>query len=500
MLLIKSPYQQFFDADGSPLDNGNIYIGAVGANPETNPLVVYYDEAGTLPVSQPIKTLNGFMSRAGSPALVYINAENYSITIKDKNGQLVASALNALSQPTITGATGSSLIGFSQAGGITRTVQTELRETVKVTQFAGADPTGATSSLAAFNAAGSVAAKVEVHIPAGVWNLSANPTPTGDVVWVIHTGATFTGAGKIIGKKTVSYSDNTPSDLSTIYNAAWAYMIPSSTELVTARTGGLGVTAYGVGTNTVAANASISFSAIQANNSTTGASSWCYYASTVGEATSASSRTHCAEFDVTALSTDMGITYGLAINVGGELCAQIGAPYVFKNASAALLIAQNNPENYPDVQFANGIVFAPNALNSQQTAIKFSQNNAMRWFDDPTGAISFGSIYNSVTSAANALSLGFTDNGLFVQTTAGNNVFQVGKSTTPANWIQINSGETGQGAELRTNGADGVVDLKIIPKGGGLVSFGTFTGGALSATGFITVRDSAGTIRRLLVG
>lgn len=120
MLQIQSPFKQFFDTDGYPLDNGNIYIGAVGSNPETNPIVVYYDDAGTLPVVQPIKTINGYMARAGSPAIVYVNDENYSITIKNKNGELVANELNALSftnlQNNLASSTGSSLIGHIANG------------------------------------------------------------------------------------------------------------------------------------------------------------------------------------------------------------------------------------------------------------------------------------------------------------------------------------------------------------------------------------------------
>ena len=64
---------------------------------------------------------------------------------------------------------GASLIGFVQSGvgSLLRTIQDELRETVKVTQFNGADPSGVTDSTAAFNNA--MATGKRVHVPAGTY-------------------------------------------------------------------------------------------------------------------------------------------------------------------------------------------------------------------------------------------------------------------------------------------------------------------------------------------
>jgi len=51
---ITSPYPVFFDKDGTPLENGSIYIGQPNLNPETSPVTVYWDEALTQPAAQPI--------------------------------------------------------------------------------------------------------------------------------------------------------------------------------------------------------------------------------------------------------------------------------------------------------------------------------------------------------------------------------------------------------------------------------------------------------------
>lgn len=82
------PYPIFTDKSGSPLDNGYLYFGTAGLNPETNPIQVYYDINLTQPAAQPLRTSNGYVMRSGSPALIYAN-EQFSVTVRDKNSQLV---------------------------------------------------------------------------------------------------------------------------------------------------------------------------------------------------------------------------------------------------------------------------------------------------------------------------------------------------------------------------------------------------------------------------
>lgn len=81
------PYQMFFDAKGKPLDNGEIYIGEVDLDPETNQIETYWDKNLTKIAEQPIITINGYPQYNGTPARVYITPENYSITVKNKNGE-----------------------------------------------------------------------------------------------------------------------------------------------------------------------------------------------------------------------------------------------------------------------------------------------------------------------------------------------------------------------------------------------------------------------------
>ena len=88
MLPTEAPYPYFTDLEGDPLDGGSIYYGVANANPVTSPIALYWDADGTLPATQPIKTLNGYQVRTGTPANVYTDTP-YSMSVYDKRGQLV---------------------------------------------------------------------------------------------------------------------------------------------------------------------------------------------------------------------------------------------------------------------------------------------------------------------------------------------------------------------------------------------------------------------------
>lgn len=94
MLATTSPFPFYTELDGDPLEGGKIYYGVVNQNPETSPIQVYWDAAGTQPAAQPIRTSNGFTLRSGTPALVYAGSD-YSLTVRDSRGRMVYYAANS---------------------------------------------------------------------------------------------------------------------------------------------------------------------------------------------------------------------------------------------------------------------------------------------------------------------------------------------------------------------------------------------------------------------
>ena len=95
MFPVGSPYPMFFDAAGKPLADGSLYFGTVNLNPETNPITVYWDLAGTQPAAQPVKTHNGYPVRNGTPAVIYSSVD-FSMTARDKKGILVYTSPSVL--------------------------------------------------------------------------------------------------------------------------------------------------------------------------------------------------------------------------------------------------------------------------------------------------------------------------------------------------------------------------------------------------------------------
>lgn len=91
---VKPPFKEFRGLDGLPLDNGYVYIGKEGQNPEVSKISIYWDEAMTIPAANPLRTIAGYLSRNGSPGRIYCSS-GFSITVKDSNLNLVYSSLTS---------------------------------------------------------------------------------------------------------------------------------------------------------------------------------------------------------------------------------------------------------------------------------------------------------------------------------------------------------------------------------------------------------------------
>lgn len=179
---ITTPFPIFTDVDGNPLEDGYVYVGTNGLNPETNPIQLYWDQALTVPAAQPIRTIGGYASRSGTPGQLYANAVNFSMLVKDKNGSLVWSSLSGTGiSPNADGVT----YMPAGAGAVDTTVQAKLRESVSVKDF-GAVGDGVTDDTAAIQAA-DTACGGRLFFPPG------NYLHTG---LTIGDGHTWEGAGQ----------------------------------------------------------------------------------------------------------------------------------------------------------------------------------------------------------------------------------------------------------------------------------------------------------------
>jgi hypothetical protein len=191
-LSVQVPYPVFYDRDGQPLDNGNIYIGIANLDPTTNPLQVYYDEALTITASQPLKTSNGYVYRNGTPAQLYVNATNFSIAVKNSNNTLVYNfpdgtglgvGANSIAFTGFKGqvgtladlgdADGSDWTGYTPtgSGSVARSAQDKMRDSVSVKDF-GAVGDGVTDDTTAIQAAINANPGKIIFVPKGSYKFS----------------------------------------------------------------------------------------------------------------------------------------------------------------------------------------------------------------------------------------------------------------------------------------------------------------------------------------
>lgn len=155
---VEPPFPIFTAADGSPLEDGYIWIGQENLDPQTNPVQVYWDSNLTQPAAQPIRTIGGYPSNNGTPEKLYSNG-NFSIRVQNKNGSTVYSS------PSSDERISSSLITFVQAGtgAVVRSAQEKMRETVSLQDF-GATGNGTTDDTAAIQSAIQYAAANDVRL------------------------------------------------------------------------------------------------------------------------------------------------------------------------------------------------------------------------------------------------------------------------------------------------------------------------------------------------
>lgn len=205
VITVTPPYPLFTDVDGTPLENGMIYVGEANLEPIGNPVALFWDEALTIPAAQPIRTLDGYPVYQGTPSQFFTAETEYSILIKDRKGGLVFSIPEASGYitPGAMGAafvtyvalaanTGAALVGTSSGDTVQEVLDeqaTKLARFVLVTDF-GAVGDGVTNDTVAIQAA--LDSGHAVYAPAGTYLVGTLdlPGPAG-----VFNDVTFIGEG-----------------------------------------------------------------------------------------------------------------------------------------------------------------------------------------------------------------------------------------------------------------------------------------------------------------
>lgn len=181
-LSIQVPFPVFQGRDGQPLENGYVWIGEPNLNPQTNPVVAYYDAAMTIVAPQPLRTLNGYVSRAGTPAQIYVDGVNFSILVQDSKGSMVYNFPDGTGiSPDACGVTYDPPFTDS----VPYPVCEKLAQTVSVKDF-GAVGDGVTNDTAAIQAAADAADGKTLFFPKGTYLVSEQGTAYGAVNYCIY--------------------------------------------------------------------------------------------------------------------------------------------------------------------------------------------------------------------------------------------------------------------------------------------------------------------------
>jgi hypothetical protein len=114
---------------------------------------------------------------------------------------------------------------------------------------------------------------------------------------------------------------------------------------------------------------------------------------------------------------------------------------------------------------------------------------------DSTGTNQFGILQ---TSSGN-LKMGIP-NGMGFHDDAENEQLLFTKTASAVNYLTITNSTAAAAPAISAAGDDAAIDLALIPKSTGVVKFGVFASTASEVvTGYITIRDAAGTLRKLAV-
>jgi hypothetical protein len=162
-----------------------------------------------------------------------------------------------------------------------------------------------------------------------------------------------------------------------------------------------------------------------------------------------------------------------------------------------------------------GATFITRGSGSHKFSTNASTGNQQLAISHTASAVNYVQVTGAATTAYSQISAQGSDTNtgiLYTSKGTGEHRFSTGGSSTaiqfrvlhintPQNYCAVIGGGAGVAPQFQVLGTDTNIDLTLTPKGTGVIQFGSYTASALlPVTGYITVKDSGGTTRRLLVG
>lgn len=445
MASIVAPLAQFFAVSGAPLDAGYVYIGEAGGNPETAPVAVYWDEDMTQPAAQPLRTSRGFIARGGSPAAVYVSGD-YSLTVRQRTRELVLYA------PRLAGALTRSAVSTSGDpgyGGIWPDVSDEtkmVRVRDRLFVFDGA----------AFN---------------GTRNGSQGgfiPTTADGHNWAIRDSMFLTASRRGLMGVT-GYVSNEDMDLT-----------PGEPDE------SIGVSGFGKG---VQAGLPIwgGYFDLQMDDGNYG------YGIEIG----VKNKTNRDETSTPYFATTG--TFGIWLQAGAGAGFGTGGAAT-DPCNTAIMIGKNGQTWNKGIVFLKDGLTGSDGTTGTATAIEMGKGQSVVW--RAPGNLSGLTIRSDVSAASSSVSMIAINSGISFLGHTGGTILQAAHQTSGVNFLQVANGANGSPVTLTASigGTDTNLDLRLVTQGTGTLRFGTHSAlAAETVTGYITIKDSGGTVRKLAV-
>lgn len=82
---LDNPFPLFLSSDGKPLQNGYVFMGEAGKDPEAHPIATYWDAELTIPATD-LRTRGGYIVNGANTAFVFADVEDYSLRVRDASG------------------------------------------------------------------------------------------------------------------------------------------------------------------------------------------------------------------------------------------------------------------------------------------------------------------------------------------------------------------------------------------------------------------------------
>jgi hypothetical protein len=231
---------------------------------------------------------------------------------------------------------------------------------------------------------------------------------------------------------------------------------------------------------------------------------------------------YIAEIQHDVSGSSIGIEFAAknASGINGTMTPYLGAAGVFGawfagGGDDAFGGAPTDPSNAAIVILKNahtwntGIVFKSDAITGNDgtaaatgnvPAIRLGRRQMIQW-DEPTTGQRAAFINCAITNSDSRMLAEFTNGAFTIKGGLNNNAVASFANTNvdAVNSLSISNNVSGAAPFMSTAGADANIDLRLLPKGSGVVRFGTWTdlGGG---NGYIPIKDSAGTVRNLATG